>query len=112
MNLTGRPPIGLKDDRPRDNPRHLERVRSLPCCICEAFGEMQDSATQAHHPIHDRWGTQKVSDQFAIPLCEGHHQGLVDRSKVAIHRDKAAWREMYGADHEWVAATLDKLAAT
>lgn len=104
MNLTGRPPIGLKADRPRNNPAYLARVRSLPCCICEAFGERQESATQAHHPFHDRYSTVKALDEMAIPLCWDHHLG-----PKGIHTNKTEWRAKYGADHEWIAATKDKL---
>lgn len=109
MNLMAKPPLGIKDDRASDDPAYLARVRTLPCCICDAYGEPQLSATQAHHVFHDRHGTARAPDRMAIPLCEGHHQGLVDRSKLAIHRAKAAWREAYGADHEWVAPTQDRL---
>jgi len=43
--------------------------------------------------------TRKSSDLEAIPLCDGHHQALWDKSKaVAIHDNKKKWRELYGAD--------------
>jgi len=44
----------------------------------------------------------KASDLDAIPLCEGHHQGLWDKSKLAIHDSKKAWREKYGADWSYI----------
>lgn len=109
MNLLHKPPMGQKPGPKVSDPDHLARVARLTCCICDAFGERQESATQAHHPIHDRYGTLKVSDEMAIPLCEGHHQGLVDRSKLAIHQGKETWRSKYGADHDWIAATKDRL---
>lgn len=103
-----REPLGQKQAQPAD-PEYLARVRELPCCICEAFGERQETATQAHHVCHDRFSQAKAPDRMSIPLCEGHHEGLVERGKLAIHREKQAWREAYGADHEWIAATQDRL---
>ena len=68
----------------------------MRCCVCQRFGEVQNSPTTAHHPIHDRYSTRKRSDGEAIPLCEGHHQGLWDNSKIAIHKEPKLWQETYG----------------
>ena len=88
---------------------HLARVRALPCCICEAWGLPQLSPTQAHHAMDGRFSTVRVPDAESIPLCEGHHIGLMDTSKIAYHRQPALWREEYGSDREWIAPTLDRL---
>ena len=108
MNLTGKP-VAPKEARTGRDSAYLGLVASLPCCICEAFGEMQLSPTQAHHCIHDRFSTRRTPDRMAIPLCEGHHQGLFDTSKLALHQSPQKWREAYGADHEWIAPTQDKI---
>lgn len=91
------------------DPKYIAAVRELPCCICDAYGEPQRSPTQAHHCIMGRYGTRKTPDRMAIPLCEGHHQGDFDTSKIALHRERKAWREAYGADTDWVAVTQDKV---
>ena len=104
MNLTGQGPLGLKQPKAKKDPKHLARLREEPCCICQRFGEIQRSPTQAHHCIHDRYGTRKRSDAEAIPLCEGHHQGLMDTSKLALHREPLRWREVYGPDWAYVQA--------
>ena len=109
MNLANRPPLGLKEPKAKPDPRYLARVRELPCCICMAFGEAQITATTAHHPIHDRYSQRKVPDRMAIPLCDGHHQGQWDTTKVAIHREPSKWRRLYGPDHDYIAATQDRL---
>lgn len=109
MNLMGKPPTGLKQPKAKKDPKHLARVAELPCCICEAFGEYQRSPTQVHHTFSDRWGTDKTPDREAIPLCEGHHLGQFDTSKLAIHQNKAEWVRVYGPDRDYIAATLDKL---
>lgn len=104
-----KPPLGQKEPKPAKDPKHLARVASLPCCICEAFGEYQLSPTQVHHVFHGRNGSDKTPDREAIPLCEGHHLGQWDTSKLAIHQQKDRWAQFYGEDREWTAPTLDKL---
>lgn len=105
MNLANRQPLGLKQPKAKKDPKHLARVAELPCCICEAFGGPQIGRTFVHHCIHDRYSQAKASDRETIPLCYDHHQGA-----RGIHTNKSAWRQEYGADHEYIAATLDKLA--
>lgn len=109
-NLTGRAPLGLKAGKAPKRPDYLAAVRALPCVICQSFGEQQMSATTAHHPIMDRHSQRKRPDICAVPLCDGHHQGRFDRSKIALHDSPALWRETYGADHEYIAVTQDALA--
>ncbi len=109
MNLMNKPPMGQKVPRAAADPEYLKRVRELPCVICEAFGMPQLSPTTAHHPICGRYGTRRAPDRAAIPLCDGHHQGDFDTSKIAIHRDRALWVDWYGEDTDFVAITQDKL---
>ncbi len=106
-NLANKPPIGLKKSKPKKNPKYLNKIRSMPCCICRKFNEPQLSATTAHHPIHDRYSARKRSDDTAIPLCDGHHQGLWDQSKVAIHKQPLEWERLYGKDYKYSAASID-----
>ena len=108
MNLTGQA-IHQKPEKHKPDPAYLRAVRELPCCICEAWGLTQHSPTQAHHPIHDRHSTRKTPDRWAIPLCEGHHQGDFDKGKVALHRSPDGWRTLFGPDHAWIAGTQDRI---
>jgi len=103
-NLTGRKPY-QKEGKPKKDEKYLQAIRQKPCCVCARFGEAQRSPTTAHHPIHDRHGTRKRSDRTAIPLCEGHHQGLWDTSKIALHKEPQLWRETYGPDYSYCEAT-------
>ena len=111
MSLLKRGPLGLKEPKAKPDPEYLKKVRSLSCCVCEAFGEPQLSPTTAHHPIHGRFSQRKVPDRMAIPLCDGHHQGNFDNSKVAVHAEPTKWKRLYGEDHEYVAIVQDKLGA-
>lgn len=102
----------FKQRKAKPDPAYLAKVRALPCCICEAFGEVQLSPTLAHHPICGRFSQAKTPDEMAIPLCDGHHQGNFDRSKLAIHAGKETWVAKYGPDTDWIAPTQDKANAT
>lgn len=99
----------FKKPKSKPDPKYLDAVRELPCCICDAFGELQLSPTTAHHPISGRHSQAKRPDRTAIPLCDGHHQGNWDDSKIAIHRDRADWECRYGPDTDYIAATQDRL---
>ena len=101
-NLTQRPAPPIKSSASGADPVHLARIHELPCVICHEWGMPQLSPTQAHHSIHGRYGNRKTPDCMAIPLCEGHHQGNFDTSKIALHREPSRWRREYGPDHEWV----------
>jgi hypothetical protein len=102
MNMQ-KPPKAKKD------PAYLRAVRALPCVICDADGERQNSPTTAHHWTMGRGSTRKTPDGQAIPLCDGHHQGTFDTSKTAIHREPQAWRDAYGEDCDYIAVTQDKI---
>jgi hypothetical protein len=112
MDLAGRPALGLKAPRGKAAPAYLAAIHGLPCCVCEAFGEVQTSPTEAHHVFHGRFGQSKTPDGMAIPLCDGHHQAKYDQTKLAIHNAKAEWAEAYGMDYDFTAATQDKIGAT
>lgn len=99
----------FKQPKAAKDPAYLARVRELPCCICEAFGEQQLSPGTAHHPIHGRYSGRKRPDRESICLCDGHHQGTFDHSKLAIHNGKEAWAEKYGPDTDYIAPTQDRL---
>ena len=79
----------------------MAKLAKRNCIICETFNMEQKSRTQVHHVIHDRHSTRRTPDQCAIPLCEGHHLGMLDTSKIAIHREPFLWRKEYGADYDY-----------
>lgn len=103
-NLANMPPLGIKAPKAAKDPAYLARVRELPCCVCEAFGEVQATPTAAHHVIMGRFSQRKTPDRTAIPLCYDHHQGW-----KGVHTQPAWWAETYGNDFDFTAATQDKL---
>ena len=120
-NLTGAAPRGLKGTtRERRTTRrqrqgkidreYLADVRRLPCVICDAFGFHQQSDTEAHHTICGRYGQDKTPDREAVPLCRCHHIGDTGTGRIAIHADKALWRDHYGSDRDFIAITQDAVA--
>lgn len=74
---------------------HMARVAQLPCVVCKR------PQVQVHHCIHDRYASRRASDMEVIPLCQRCHDDL--------HRDKAAWRQRHGADHEYLDWVTDQI---
>lgn len=116
MNITGRPIYqkcqkSAKAKRAGKDADWLARVAQLPCVICHEFYLPQNSPTQVHHCIHGRNSTGKKSpDRMSIPLCEGHHLGDFDTSKIALHREPSNWKAEYGLDTEWISWTENQLS--
>lgn len=99
----------FKPPKEKRDPIRLAAVASMPCCICEEYGEPQASPTQVHHCIHGRYSQHRAPDSMTIPLCEGHHQGLWDKTKIALHREPARWVQEYGKDTDWISWTEERL---
>ena len=107
-----RTPLKRKPTKRKDaDPAYIADLHDRPCIVCDAYGLQQLSPTQAHHTIMGRGGNLRTPDRHAIPLCEGHHMGDFDTSKIALHREPAAWREAYGLDTDYIAVTLDAVDA-
>lgn len=97
----------------REDAEYLAKVRSLPCVICQAFGMTQNSPTEAHHVKSGRFSGRRTPDKMAIPLCHSHHNKLRpypgDEDKIGYHNAQATWESLYGEDHEYSAATRDRI---
>lgn len=101
----------MKDPAPMTDKQYIAAVHELPCVICDAFGEVQLSPTEFHHVFHGRFSQHKTPDNMGIPLCNGHHTGSRDNSKLAIHPAKQQWAEKYGFDYDYSEVTRDKINA-
>jgi hypothetical protein len=84
MPLPGRPAFP-KEQRVRDK-AHLAFVATEPCLVCGR------RPAQAHHIrfAQPRALGLKVSDEFTVPLCNGHHDSLHSTS------DERAWWARHG----------------
>jgi hypothetical protein len=75
---------------------HVRYVAKQPCLICGR------QPCDAHHLrfTQRRALGRKVSDEFTVPLCRGHH------GEVHRHGDEAAWWDKAGIDPTLNARTL------
>jgi len=75
---------------------HVKSVAKQPCLVCGR------RPADAHHVRFAQSPTlgRKVSDEFTVPLCRGHHR--------EVHRcsDEAAWWEKVGIDPTITARAL------
>ena len=84
--------LALPTTRRIRDPEHVKSVARQPCLVCGRC------PADAHHLrfAQSRAFGRKVSDEFTVPLCRGHHR--------EVHRcgDEAAW---------WVKTGIDATAA-
>ena len=92
-------PVGRIKPRRVIDPRHIAKVRQLPCCVCG------HSPVEAHH-IKGGFGLSvKASDLETIPLCSSCHR----TGNHAIHNGWHEWEAKHGTQRDFLAATLEKL---
>ena len=88
--------LTISEPRRRRDKNHLRFVAKQPCLVCERL------PCDAHHLrfTQVRGLGLKVSDEFTVPLCRGHHR--------EVHRaaNEGQWWESAGID---VLATAHKL---
>jgi hypothetical protein len=73
---------------------HISLVRGRPCLVCGRL------PSDPHHLRQSRALSRKVSDEFTVPLCHGHHRELHSYS------DEAAWWGRLGIDVLEIARAL------
>jgi hypothetical protein len=75
---------------------HVRYVATHPCLVCGR------QPSDAHHLrfAQSRALGRKVSDEFTVPLCRGHHR------EVHRHGDEGAWWQNLGIDAPAVAREL------
>jgi hypothetical protein len=84
--------LALPEPRRLRDKEHLRFVAKQACLIC---GRRPSDAHHIRFAQHRALG-RKVSDEFAVPLCRGHHR------ENHRHGDEASW---------WSSAGIDALAA-
>jgi hypothetical protein len=88
--------LALPEPRRVRDRDHVRQVAKQPCLICGR------QPADAHHLrfAQSRALSRKVSDEFTVPLCRGHHR--------EVHRfgDEAAWWRKTGVDPKVAAREL------
>jgi hypothetical protein len=84
--------LALPEPRRFRDKTHVKFVAKQPCLICGRKPSDAHHLRFAQHPALGR----KVSDEFVVPLCRGHHR--------EVHRsgDEASW---------WSKGTIDPIGA-
>lgn len=85
--------------------RHLERVRGLPCVLCDMLGQTQRTHTAAHHIREGQGMAQRASDFLAVALCHDCHQG-----PLGIHGDRSLLAIAKATELSLLAATIEALS--
>ena len=88
--------LALPEPRRIRDREHIKYVANQPCLICGR------RPSDAHHLrfAQSRALGRKVSDEFTVPLCRGHHREL------HRHGDEAAWWTTVGVDPTVTARVL------
>ena len=88
--------LALPEPRRFRDKIHVKFVSKQPCLICGRRPADAHHLRFAQHPALGR----KVSDEFIVPLCRGHHR--------EVHRsgDEASWWSKAGIDPIGAARTL------
>ncbi len=88
--------LALPTPRRIRDPDHVKSVAKQPCLVCGR------RPADAHHLRFTQAPAlgRKVSDEFTVPLCRGHHR--------EVHRcgDEAAWWDKIGIDPTAAARSL------
>jgi hypothetical protein len=88
--------LALPEPRRIRDREHVRHVAKCPCLVCGR------QPSDAHHLrfAQSRALGRKVSDEFTVPLCRGHHR------EVHRYGDEAAWWGKIGIDPIAAARTL------
>lgn len=81
-----------KKKRAGMDPKHLEFIRRLPCCICGY------EPVEAHHlkfGTGERGMGMRSTDKWAVPLCHEHHINGVERFGSKM---EASWFKAKGVN--------------
>lgn len=78
------------------DPKRLEQVRSLPCCVCGIGPRSQ--AAHSNFSEHGKGRSIKAHDRYTIPLCDADHKRF-DQMLMGMDRNESLewftqkWRE-------------------
>ena len=55
--------------------RHMERVASLPCVLCDYLGLGKRYGVQVHHIREGQGAAQRADDMLTVAVCPDCHLG-------------------------------------
>lgn len=90
-----------REPRQRDE-KHLDFIRSLPCCICGGIDTEAahiQTASLENGKLHTGM-SEKPSDKWAVPLCNRHHR------EQHASGNELKWWQAKGIDPFMLALTL------
>lgn len=79
--------------------QHIERIKSMPCCLCGAA-----APSDAHHILQGRIKGRRAHDFCTIPLCVTCH-----RSQVGVHGDQSMLKVMKQNELNLLGETIERL---
>jgi hypothetical protein len=88
--------LSISEPRRVRDKAHLKFVSKQPCLVCGRQPADAHHLRFAQHPALGR----KVSDEFTVPLCRGHHR------EVHHCGDEAKWWQSSGVDPVTIASAL------
>lgn len=88
--------------------RHLGRIKSMPCVLCELLDREQLLPTEAHHPRFAAGMGQRAGHYMAIPLCGGFQAGC-HSGATGIHGDKSLLRIAKVTEEQLLNLTIERL---
>ena len=93
----------LRQRQPRErNEKHLDYIRSLPCCICGGI-DTEAAHIRVGSPDHGKRSTgmaEMPDDKWTVPLCNRHHRAQHDAG------NELKWWASQGIDPFMLAMTL------
>lgn len=84
--------------------KHLDRIASMPCALCEKLGQHQLTRTECHHLREGQGMAQRARDELAIPLCRDCHRG-----PNGLHGDRSLFRIAKTDELDLLADTIGRL---
>lgn len=99
------------DKRPGMSPTHLNRIRGLPCCVCE-----RRPRSEAHHlkdtGTNERGIALRSTDQWALPVCSfATGGGCHDEIESIGSKNELAWFLARGIDARELAQALWRVSS-
>ena len=83
-----------------------ELVASLPCVLCDALTDVQQTGTAVHHARTEQGLSQRASHWIVAALCHDCHQG-----PCGVHGDRSLLRIAKLSELDLVALTFQAAMA-